>query len=200
MGIMTNNAVECREYRESTGMYIEACENLQQNAKELGDESINLLNKYKELYKENYQLNSKLNMKNNDIENLKIRLNATKAMYKNQINNKKIIIRPTYQEVLSFLASDHTNLNIYKYSYDCTEFSNELIANARDNGLFACTAELGYLDKQGHVIVAFNTIDRGLIYVEPQNNNIMTKDFVVGVEYWNNKIVKISSCWGVEVN
>ena len=129
-----------------------------------------------------------------DIKNNKIL--ALSEMYNNQLNADIMILRPTYQQILSFISKDHTDIKIHKWSYDCTEFTNELIANARDKGIFACTAELTYLDgKSGHVLVAFNTIDRGIIYVEPQNDNVMTKDFGVDSVYWNNKVVKISSCW-----
>lgn len=124
------------------------------------------------------------------------KISELSEMYNNQLNADTMILKPTYQQVLLFISRDHTDLTTYKWSYDCTEFTNELIANARDEGIFACTAELTYLDgKSGHVLVAFNTIDRGIIYVEPQTDDIMTKDFGIGSVYWNNEIVKISSCW-----
>ena len=124
------------------------------------------------------------------------KISELSEMYNNQLNADTMILKPTYQQVLLFISRDHTDIKTHKWSYDCTEFTNELIANARDEGIFACTAELTYLDgKSGHVLVTFNTIDRGIIYVEPQTDDIMTKDFGIGSVYWTNKIVKISSCW-----
>jgi len=119
-------------------------------------------------------------------------------MYNNyNLNADTMILRPTYQQVISFLARDHTDIKAYKpFQYTCVDFSNKLIANARNKGIFACSTYLAHLDgKVGHSIVAFNTIDRGIIYVEPQNDNVMTKDFGVGSVYWDIKVVKISSCW-----
>lgn len=151
---------------------------------------INNLNTQAELQAKQYKI---LLDKNKDInEEYNILFNE----YKRDVLIDTMIIKPTYQQVLSFLARDHTDLKTHTWAYDCTEFSNKLIANARDEGIFACTTELVYLDGiMGHILVAFNTIDRGIIYVEPQNDDILTKDFGVGNSYWNEKIVKISSCW-----
>ncbi len=107
-----------------------------------------------------------------------------------------MIIRPTYQQVVSFLSRDHTDIKRFTESYICTDFGNKLIANARDEGIFGCSTILYYLDKDtSHMLVAFNTIDRGIIYVEPQNDDIMTKDFGIDSVYWNYKVIKITSCW-----
>lgn len=140
----------------------------------------------------------KIDRLKNSVDDADNRIIDVSEMYNNQIDADRIIVRPTYAEVLEFLAGDHTDLNTHRDAYDCTEFTNELIANARDKGIFACATELSFLDERGHMLVAFNTIDRGIIYIEPQTDDIMTKDFSPGEIYWTNKVLKISSCWEVK--
>ena len=42
--------------------------------------------------------------------------------------------------------------------------------NAEAAGIRCAVVELRYTSAQGHLIVAFNTIDRGLVYFEPQSD------------------------------
>jgi hypothetical protein len=75
---------------------------------------------------------------------------------------------PTYAEAVAFLASDRTDRNHYDdESYVCSHFSRDVCNNAEAEGLRCAFVELRYSDA-GHSIVAFDTIDRGLVYFEPQ--------------------------------
>jgi hypothetical protein len=69
---------------------------------------------------------------------------------------------------VAFMSSDHTDRNRYdEDSYVCSHFSRDVCNNAEAEGWRCAFVELRYSDS-GHSIVAFDTIDRGLVYFEPQ--------------------------------
>jgi len=116
---------------------------------------------------------------------------------------QKGLINPSYSELVQFIAEDTTNTRTYvKGKFVCTDFSNTFVANFRNKGYYSCPTELDFKDG-AHVIVAVNTTDRGLVYVEPQTDQIVYKiDLgdkycsLVGWDcYW--KIEKISNCFEV---
>jgi hypothetical protein len=75
---------------------------------------------------------------------------------------------PTYAEAVAFLHSDLTDRNTYNQdSYVCSHFSRDVCNNAEAAGWRCAFVELRYSDS-AHTIVAFDTIDRGLVYFEPQ--------------------------------
>lgn len=122
----------------------------------------------------------------------------------------EIDMRPTYDEVLAFIKADKTDLKRAKDDYDCVQFTSEVIRNAISSGMFACmmTMDLdsdndGKVDG-GHAIVAFNTIDAGVIYVEPQTDDVVY--MYEGMNYWcsftngdcgNNIVINYDSCMGL---
>jgi hypothetical protein len=78
---------------------------------------------------------------------------------------------PTFAEVLVFLANDRTDEKSYiDPTYVCSHFSRDVCNNAEAAGIRCSVVELRYVSQQGHLIVAFNTIDRGLVYFEPQSD------------------------------
>jgi hypothetical protein len=75
---------------------------------------------------------------------------------------------PSYAEAVAFLNHDRTDRNHYdEDSYVCSHFSRDVCNNAEAEGLRCAFVELRYSDS-GHSIIAFDTIDRGLVYFEPQ--------------------------------
>jgi hypothetical protein len=76
----------------------------------------------------------------------------------------------TWAELVSFLEKDHTNWNPYiPGKYTCLDFSTDLVANATQHGFKAWIVAVDFTDGGlGHAFVAFETIDRGIVYVEPQ--------------------------------
>jgi len=76
---------------------------------------------------------------------------------------------PTYQEVRTFIAQDPTNANTYSEDkYVCVDFAAAVNNNAEAKGIRCAVVDIFYPDGYGHTIVAFDTTDRGLIYIEPQ--------------------------------
>lgn len=81
---------------------------------------------------------------------------------------------PTYREMMSFLRADDTDKAEYiKGKYECTGFATDLCNSAETEGIRCAYVTLKFPGGNGHAIVAFNTIDKGLIYVEPQFDDLV---------------------------
>ena len=77
---------------------------------------------------------------------------------------------PTHKEMRAFLARDKTDSNPYVTGeYNCVDFSAQLSNNAEANGIRVAYVRIR-AKEWGHVLVAFETIDRGLIFIEPQSD------------------------------
>ena len=92
---------------------------------------------------------------------------------------------PTYQEVITFLRQDETDKNEYVEDacgvYVCSHFARDVGNNAEEAGLRCAFVELRY-PEGGHAIIAFDTIDDGLIYFEPRTDERVRP--VVGKRYY----------------
>ena len=76
---------------------------------------------------------------------------------------------PSYQEMKDFLKQDETSEQEYlKNEYICVDFAANVKANAAKEGIRCAYVVIEYLGITGHAIVAFDTTDRGLVYIEPQ--------------------------------
>jgi hypothetical protein len=77
---------------------------------------------------------------------------------------------PTYREAVAFLKEDKTSDNEYDDSdygiYVCSHFSRDVCNNAEAEGLRCAIVHLVFPGTVGHAIVAFDTIDEGLVYFE----------------------------------
>jgi len=80
---------------------------------------------------------------------------------------------PAYQEVIAFLRQDKTDENEYDGSsygvYVCSHYARDVCNSAEHAGFRCAFVEIRYMES-GHAIVAFDTIDEGLVYFEPQND------------------------------
>lgn len=75
---------------------------------------------------------------------------------------------PTYKEATTFLRKDKTDGNKYEEdTYICSHFARDVCNNAEANGFRCAVVNLRYPDG-GHSIIAFNTVDKGLLFFEPQ--------------------------------
>jgi hypothetical protein len=91
---------------------------------------------------------------------------------------------PTYDEMIAFLRADKTNENKYdSNTYNCYDYTSDICKNAVEQGYRVGFVYL-YFKESAHALVCFNTTDRGLVYVEPQYDNIVK--VAVGIHYWSN--------------
>jgi len=97
---------------------------------------------------------------------------------------------PTYSEMKEFLKQDLTDHNSYiENKYTCSDFAADVNNNAEQQGFRCALVELKYPGERGHAIVAFNTVDRGLIFIEPQYD----KEVIVEVGQSYSKLNKFKS-------
>jgi hypothetical protein len=77
---------------------------------------------------------------------------------------------PTYKELREFLADDKTDSKPFiSGEYVCFDFAAELNNNAEAKGIRAAYVRLRSKE-WAHAVVAFETVDRGLIFIEPQSD------------------------------
>jgi hypothetical protein len=89
---------------------------------------------------------------------------------------------PTYNQAVTFLSRDKTDGNKYdEDSYVCSHFARDVCNNAEAEGLRCAFVEIRYLEG-GHAIIAFNTIDEGLVYFEAITDERVRP--VVGKQYY----------------
>ncbi len=100
---------------------------------------------------------------------------------------------PTYNKTISFIESDETDQNEYTpEDYVCYDFTADLISNAAQLG-YRCGFVYIEFSTSAHSIACFNTTDAGLIFIEPQNDEIV--DIVVGQHYLGQTVVKMGIIW-----
>ena len=103
-------------------------------------------------------------------ESLENTLSNLQANYNRLTTGYAYVLRdPSYQEMKDFLEQDETSEQEYlRNEYICVDFAANVKANAAGEGIRCAYVVIEYLDTNGHAIVAFDTTDRGLVYIEPQ--------------------------------
>ncbi len=84
------------------------------------------------------------------------------------LNNNEAARNPTWQELVSFLELDDTDKGAYGFGLQvCADFANELHDNAEKASIKAAWVAIEFEgDSEGHAFNAFETTDRGLIFVD----------------------------------
>ena len=100
---------------------------------------------------------------------------------------------PTFEELRDFILRDPTSRNEFVlYQYECRHFATDVNNNAEAGGLRAALVLLCFGQGQ-HAVVAFDTVDRGLVYIEPQTDARIHPE--VGGEYQGKEIKEILIAW-----
>jgi hypothetical protein len=109
-------------------------------------------------------------------------------------DNQTITLRnPTFAEMRNFILKDPTNHNQFILNkYECRHFATAVDNDAKAAG-WECGFALLCYDQGQHAVVAFNTTDRGLVFIEPQTDAAI--DVKVGGYYQNQKILEILIAW-----
>jgi len=96
--------------------------------------------------------------------------------------NRYNLHNPTYQEMLDFIAADKTNEHAYsEENFVCVDFSHEVNNNAEAQGIRCAVIDIFYPEGKGHTVVAFDTTDKGLQFIEPQFDRMIKLE--VGKSY-----------------
>lgn len=125
---------------------------------------------------------------NNHIESSSAKVEGLKQQ------GNKTLVKPFLEEVLVFLSSDRTDEHEFQEdSFDCEYFTRMLIKNASRNGLDAYSVIIKWEDMfLGHNIVGFDTRDAGMVFVEPQSDEVI--DISPGSEYLGKIIQEYHVC------
>ncbi len=88
-----------------------------------------------------------------------------------QLEENHAAADPTWTELVSFIASDQTDTHAYideePGGYMCAEFARDLHNAAEAGGIRACFVALSFAGQPvGHALAAFQTSDRGLVYID----------------------------------
>ena len=104
------------------------------------------------------------------VESLEAELLNLQANYQRLTTGYGYVLRdPSYQEMKDFLGRDKTSEREYLVSeYDCVNFAADVKANAAEEEIRCAYVVIEYRGGTGHVIVAFDTTDEGLVFIEPQ--------------------------------
>ena len=102
------------------------------------------------------------------------------------------IRNPTYAEALAFISSDRTDRNVYTDDYVCYDFTADFNYNAEQQG-YRCGFVYITFSESAHAIACFETIDNGLIYVEPQTDEVVTLQ--VGHVYNGDVVQSLGIIW-----
>ena len=121
---------------------------------------------------------------------LQSRLDNLQANYASLTTGYGYVLRdPTYQQVKTFIAADGTDANLYvDDSYVCEDFAYDVITHALQQKIRCAYVSIRFFgDNSGHAIIAFNTTDRGIIYIEPQSDEEVI--LVAGRDYWTQCVI-----------
>jgi len=80
--------------------------------------------------------------------------------------------KPTYDEVMTFISQDYTE----KTGGNCLDCATKLNDNAIAKGIWCYVVLFNYFTGTScgsHAIVAFDTVDKGMVYIEPQTDQIV---------------------------
>jgi len=90
----------------------------------------------------------------------------------------------TKQEVIEFIKADKTDQSLYTSTYRCGDFAEDLHNNAEAAGIKSAWVELDFTDGgHGHALNAFNTTDKGLVFIDCTTNDGEINNFGVGNKY-----------------
>ena len=123
---------------------------------------------------------------------IRLSLNATQQLL--DVNNT--LPNPTYAEFRSFYENDSTHNHPYvNDTYVCINFAHDFRMNATKHRIRCAYVWVNY-NTTGHALNAVNTIDKGIVYIEPQTNKELGAP-VVGSSYENSSepVTTWASIW-----
>jgi hypothetical protein len=91
---------------------------------------------------------------------------------------------PSHSELRDFLFSDNTNMNKFiSGEYVCYDFVAEMVNNAEAAGIRAAYVRIRSANWV-HALTAFETVDRGIVFVEPQSDKEVVLEIGEPYPWW----------------
>jgi hypothetical protein len=104
-----------------------------------------------------------------------------------------VLNNPDFETVKDFILNDPTSRKQFVINeYECRHFATDVNNNAEALGI-RCAMVLVCFERGQHAVVAFDTTDRGIVYIEPQTNAVIHPE--VGSEYLGMEIKEILIAW-----
>ena len=115
------------------------------------------------------------------------------------------LYNPKYTELQEFLARDQTDSNLFiSGEYVCFDFAAALNNSAEARSIRAAYVRIRSRE-WAHAVVAFETVDKGLIFIEPQSDRevrlVVGEPYAWqragarGTAYYDDSIVEIQIIW-----
>ncbi|UCH71812.1 MAG: hypothetical protein JSW62_05285 [Thermoplasmatales archaeon] len=158
----------------------------------------NLVDSIVSLEYEVYDLEQEINNAKDALSDAKTKWHQTNLSLQENISELQLLQSgdkynlhdPTYNEVERFIANDETDeIEFDEENFDCENFAQTVNSNAENQGI-RCAFVIMYFEqnKTGHAIVGFNTVDQGMVYIEPQSDE-WVENFEIGNDYWTDCVV-----------
>jgi hypothetical protein len=92
-----------------------------------------------------------------------------------ELINNSSATNPTYAELTVFIEKDPTDKRRYlPFSYICSDFAEDVHNNAEEAGIRAAWVGIDFEGQEvGHALNAFETTDRGLVYIDCTGQSII---------------------------
>ncbi len=172
---LDSTKIELESTRENLNLAVQELESTSTN---LDVTTTELQSTKEELTSVEKELASKLDslsIMQTELDGTKDQLNDLEISYEGLLSGHGYTIKdPTYNEMMDFLKADDTDKAEYiKDKYVCTGFATDLCNNAEEEGIRCAYVTIKFPEGVGHTIVAFDTIDKGLTYIEPQHDDLV---------------------------
>jgi hypothetical protein len=99
------------------------------------------------------------------------------------VGGKVGLRNPSYQEVLDFVSRDKTDERPYNREWACAAFAEDFKSSANKAGWICGYVIVYFPDGRSHALNAFNSTDCGLVFIEPQSDDVVS--LTVGEPYWS---------------
>jgi len=128
------------------------------------------------------QLEASLQATEDNLLQVEAELEVTQAVLSAIETDQLHLHNPTFDEVLRFLAADITDSKTFiEGEYVCTHFGRDVNDAAETQGI-KCAVVWICFPQKGHTIIGFNTVDKGMVYFEPQSDERVRP--AIGKEFW----------------
>ena len=142
-----------------------------------------LQRQYDELLQQNQQLQDELQEARDELElyedtGIKVYSGIQPGVVKNELMDEVVLINrevahnPTWSELMLFLEQDATDSRLYSPLLLCGGFAELVHNNAESAGIASAFVAINFEEGIGHAINAFNTTDRGLVYIDCTGRDI----------------------------
>lgn len=156
----------------------------------LNDSLMELKNEKQQLTDDFNEIQFELKETKSELRETEHRLDENiSELKKLQSGNRYEMHDPTYQEVADFIRNDKTDERTpIEDTFVCRHFAQLVNNNAEDQGIRCAFVVLGFGSKSSHAIVGFDTVDYGIVYIEPQSDE-WVRNLEIGKEYWTECVI-----------